>query len=266
MIGLSAATQRAPDVELAVAAEPFDSEVLHLTIARITSASASSADDYYNLFSEAARRLRREGYDQVLRRTSLGNLREVWALERAGFELMDAGVTFARTLDRRIDAPSHEDLAIRPPTTDEVSEIVSAMVSDPWGSRYEADPAYDPADVRELRARWLWNSHRGRADVMLVGVLDGRPTGYVTCRLDAAAGHGEIELVGTLPAFRGRRVAARVLAHAVSWFSTRATLVTVRTQATNIAAANLYERGGFTLHASDLTFRLDLRRSERTPL
>ena len=65
---------------------------------------------------------------------------------------------------------------------------------------------------------------------------------------------------------RGRRVAARILAAAVSWLSTRATLVTVRTQATNVAAATLYERSGFTLHASDLTFRLDLRRPHRVSL
>ena len=69
-----------------------------------------------------------------------------------------------------------------------------------------------------------------------------------------------IELVGTLPGFRGRRVASRVLAHAVAWFSRRATTITVRTQATNTAAANLYESGGFTLRGTDLTFRLALGR------
>jgi GNAT superfamily N-acetyltransferase len=264
MIGLTAAAPREQDVDVIVAPEPFDSEVFRLRIARITSASAPSAGDYHALFSETARRLRREGYDQILRRASLTNLPEVWALERAGFELMDAGVTFARALNAPIEPSSYDDLAVRLSTTEDVAEIVAAMAGQPWDSRYEADPDYDPDDVRELRTRWLWNSHRGRADAMFVGVLDGRPAGYVTCRLDTA-GHGEIELVGTLPAFRGRRVAARLLAHAVSWFSTRAALVTVRTQATNIAAATLYERGGFTLHSSDLTFRLALR-TDRNPV
>ena len=129
---------------------------------------------------------------------------------------------------------------------------------DPWGSRYEADPEYSEDAVRELRTQWLWNSHRGRAAAVLVGRLDDDAAGYVTCLLDEPTGHGEIELVGTLPRFRGRRVAHRLLQHAVSWFSTRATRVTVRTQATNFAAAALYEKAGFTLAFSDLTFRLSL--------
>jgi GNAT superfamily N-acetyltransferase len=245
---------------LAFGPEPFDTEVLGLRIGRIGSASAPSRDGYRALFDELAARATREGYQQILRRTGLENLAEVWALEGAGFELMDVGVTFARTLRGPIEPAVHEDLTIRPSTDDDIGQIVEAMVRDPWGSRYESDPAYEAGRVRELRTRWLWNSHRGRADAVLVGVLDGRPAGYVTCRLDRGDGPGEIELVGTLPGFRGRRVAARVLAHAVAWFSTRTTAVTVRTQATNIAAANLYESGGFTLRGSDMTFRLSLNR------
>jgi GNAT superfamily N-acetyltransferase len=132
------------------------------------------------------------------------------------------------------------------------------MLEQPWGSRYEADPAYDPAHVRQLRERWLWNSHRGRAAAILVGDVDGQPAGYATCVIDARSGHGDIELVGTLPQFRGRRIGLRLIEHAVAWFSTRTRKVTVRTQATNFPAAALYEKSGFTLDFSDLTFRLSL--------
>jgi len=246
---------------LAFGPEPFDTAVLGLRIGRIVSASAPHCGGYRALLAELARRARSDGYEQVLRRSGLDNLTEIWALEGAGFELMDVGVTFARTLRGPIAPAVHEDLTIRPSTDDDIEQIVEAMVRDPWGSRYESDPAYEAARVRELRTRWLWNSHRGRADVVLVGVLDGRPAGYVTCRLDHDGnGPGEIELVGTLPGFRGRRVASRVLADAVAWFSTRTSAITVRTQATNIAAANLYESGGFTLRGSDMTFRLNLNR------
>jgi GNAT superfamily N-acetyltransferase len=245
---------------LAFGAEPFDTAVLGLQIGRIASASAPSCGGYGALFAELARRARSDGYVQVLRRTGLENLTEIWALEGAGFELMDVGVTFSRTLRGLIEPAVHEDLTVRPSTDDDIEQIVEAMVRDPWGSRYESDPAYEASRIRELRTRWLWNSHRGRADVVLVGVLDGRPAGYVTCRLDRGTGPGEIELVGTLPGFRGRRVASRVLADSVAWFSTRTTAITVRTQATNIAAANLYESGGFTLRGYDMTFRLNLNR------
>ncbi|PYR80074.1 MAG: hypothetical protein DMF86_01715 [Acidobacteria bacterium] len=251
------------DAEAAFAPEPFDSEVLGLRIGRIISLTAPSTTQYESVLKQVASRARRAGYDQILRRTLAQNLPEIWALERAGFELMDVGVTFARALRGALDAPSYDDLQVRQATDDDIREIACDMVREPWGSRYEADPAYGPAEVGDLRTRWLWNSHRGRADAVLVGVLDGRPAGYVTCRVDRQSGHGEIELVGTLPGFRGRNVASRVLTHAVAWFSTRTPLVTVRTQATNTAAASLYERGNFTLHSSDVTFRLAVGPSAR---
>ena len=246
--------------------DPFDSDALGLQIGRVRSLEAASAADCHALLTRLADRATQDQYQQIVCRANLETLTDVWGLERAGFELMDAGITFARAMDGPLDAPSWPDLTVRPSTDADVAAIVSGMVGDPWGSRYEADPAYDPARVRELRTRWLWNSHRGRADVMLVGVVDGRPAGYVTCRLDRATGHSDIELVGTLPAFRGRRVAVRVIAHALSWLSTRSTLVTVRTQATNVAAAGLYERAGFTLRSSDLTYRLTLGPTGRNPL
>jgi ribosomal protein S18 acetylase RimI-like enzyme len=245
---------------LAFGEEPFDSSVLGLRIGRIVSASAPSVAGYRALLAALAERAATAGYEQVLRRTGLDDLAGIWALEGAGFELMDVGVTFGRTLRGPMEPDRHEDLSIGPSTDRDIEQIAEAMVREPWGSRYESDPAYEASRIRELRTRWLWNSHRGRADVVLVGALDGRAAGYVTCRLDTASGHGEIELVGTLPGFRGRRVASRVLAHAVAWFSRRATTITVRTQATNTAAANLYESGGFTLRGTDLTFRLALGR------
>lgn len=243
---------------LAFGPEHFDSSILGLRIGRILSLSAPSPERCRALLKELETRARSEGYDQVLCRAGLENLGDIWALERAGYELMDVGVTFARTIRGPIESARYDDLRIRRSTEADIAHIADAMVRDPWGSRYESDPAYSAERVQELRSRWLWNSHNGRAEVVLIGVLDGAPAGYVTCRLDRQTRHGEIELVGTLPGFRGKRVAARVLAEAVAWFSTRAAVVTVRTQATNIAAANLYESGGFTLRSSDMTFRLPL--------
>ena len=252
-----------PDGGIAFAAEPFDSAALDLRIGRVLFASAATLDAYEQLLLEVIRHARRDRFDQVLRRTALANLPEIWALERCGFELMDVGITFARHMTGSLAPGVHADLEIRASTDEDIDEIVRLMLREPWNSRYESDPCYDPAQVRELRSQWLWNSHRGRADIVLVGLIDGRPAGYVTCRVDPATRTGEIELVGTLPGFRGRHVASRVLAEAVAWFSTRTTLVTVRTQATNIAAARLYECGGFTLHSSDMTFRLAMTRRER---
>jgi GNAT superfamily N-acetyltransferase len=245
---------------LAAVRDPFDSANLGLAIARVTTAKASSTAEFSALHEAVAKRLLAFGVDQVLRRVDLDPFEELWALEANGYRLMDAGLVFERRLQGSIDSPDSGDVLVRLSTDEDLSRIAPVMVQQPWGARYEADPAYRAEDVRELRLQWLWNSHRGRAAAMFVGVVDDAPAGYVTCRLHPAEAQGEIELVGTLPGFRGRGVALRILNHALAWFSTRAAVVTVRTQATNYCAANLYTRAGFLLARTDASFRLALSR------
>jgi len=240
--------------------DPFDSEHLRVSVARVTTATAASGAEFRALHEAVAQRLPAFGVDQILRRVDLDGFEEIWALEANGFRLMDIGLLFERRFDGAVRSPESDDVIVRPSTEEDLSRMAAPIVQQPWGSRYEADPAYRAEDVRELRLKWLWNSHRGRADAMFVGVVDGAPAGYVTCRLIQSAAKGEIELVGTLPGFRGRGVAQRILSHALAWFSTRTAVVSVRTQATNYAAANLYTRAGFALARTDASFRLALSR------
>lgn len=236
--------------------DAFDSDLLGLEIGRIREVHAASTHQYRALFDRLLAAAAADGYDQVLRRTSAGNVQEIWALEGAGFELMDVGVTFGQRVmtGRRVEIPA-ADLRIDLSTDGAVDTLAEEMVRQPWGSRYEADPTYAVERVRELRRQWLINSHRGRAQAFFIGSLDGRPAGYVTCLVDEDRRLGDIELIGTLPRYRRNGVARRLIDHAVAWFSSRVNVVSVRTQATNRTAAALYERAGFTLQHSDLTFR-----------
>ncbi len=253
------------DVAIAITLDPFDSEMLNLRIARVHATDVASADEFCGLYAELSTKSRALAFDQLVRRVPVERLSEIWALERSGFELMDLGITFARRITGRITAKDYPDLVIRPATEDHMQRIIPAMVVHPWGSRYDADPAYQSADIQRLRTQWLWNCYKGRADVVLVGEIDSQPAGYVTCLVDRRSGNGWIELVGTLPSFQRRGVAARILEHALAWFSSRTDYVTVGTQATNYAAAKLYERAGFTLAQSDATYRLDLTHHLQAP-
>jgi ribosomal protein S18 acetylase RimI-like enzyme len=247
-----------PDAAVAFKAEPFDSELLGTRIGRIVGLRSGTVSGYDALLSALTGRARETGYAQVLRRTGLDQLTEIWALGRHGFELMDVGLVFGQILKGRLEEPPQRDLTVRHARDSDVETIIERMLQEPWGSRYEADPSYDVERVRALRTRWLRNSHEGRAAAFFVGVIDAEPAGYVTCLLDESERRGEIDLVGTLPAFRGRKVALRIVEHALAWFSGHAGFVTVRTQATNYAAAALYEKSGFTLHAADATYRVQL--------
>lgn len=249
---------------IALVREAFDSEIFAREIGRVVAVEAASTAAYAELFSGLAAAARDHGYAQILRRTQAGAFPELWALGSAGFEVMDIGVTFSRRLDGAEPPAAHTDMVVRPASEADVTAIAEGMLHLPWGSRYESDPAYTADQVRDLRTRWLWNSYRGRAAAVLVAEIDGRPAAFATCVLDAHTRTGDVELVGTLPVFRGRGAAAAVVAHAVHWFSAHADLVTVRTQATNQAAANVYERAGFTLRSSDLTFRASLGQTGAT--
>ena len=239
--------------------DAFDSEVFDRSIGRMTELASSPVGDVETMVATAVEAASALGWDQLLRRISTSDLRSVWALERAGFELMDVGVTFSQAL-RQLDSRDGGDLVIRPATVADIEAIIPDMVEHPWGGRYDADPTYTGNQVREVRARWLRNSVTGRADVVLVGLVDETPAGYVTAIIEADGSSAEIDLVGTLPAFRGRGVASRLLRATLVELAHSTTLVTVRTQADNFAAAALYERAGFTLSESDLTFRLNLNR------
>lgn len=244
-----------------VSYEPFDSEFLGLVIGRahVVGEGLDQAE-LEGLLRATSARSREAGYDHLLRRVPASAYADIWALESAGFHVMDVGVTFARRVDGSLPGPTATDVAIRPATTEDIEDLLETMLEVPWGSRYEADPHYDRAAVQRLQARWLRNSMTGRADHVLVGHLDGRPAGYVTCRLVEEHGEqiGEIDLVGTAPAARGRGVAATIVHASLAWFAERVSLVTVRTQATNYTASGVYERAGMTLRESDMTFRAAL--------
>ncbi len=240
--------------------EPFDSELLGLRVGRLAPSPAIPPRHLEALLARVAEHAGREGFDQLLHRVPASSFEDIWALEAAGYHLMDIGVTFARRFDGPVEAHGSSHVGVRPATAADIEDLLETMLEVPWGSRYEADPSYDRGAVQRLQAQWLRNSLAGRADHVLIGVVDDRPAGYVTCRFHEEEGEraGEIDLVGTVPAFRGRGVAATVVAASLAWFSSRVSLVTVRTQATNTIAASVYERSGMTLRHSDLTMRLAL--------
>jgi ribosomal protein S18 acetylase RimI-like enzyme len=249
------------DGRVAFGRDRFDSECLGLVIGRIHEADAQSKEEFRALFAGVLELASSAGYDQILRRTSTTALHEIWALEATGFEVMDIGVTFGQRVSReRHLVPETPGLEVAPATERDVAAIIDAVGEERWGTRYESDPAYDTDGVSRVRAAWLRNSHTGRVDAFLVARVDGEPAAYVTC-LARDGGAGQIELVGTLPAFRRRDIASRLLRHALAWFAARTSMVTVRTQITNVAAARLYERAGFTVHSSDVTYRAALFQS-----
>jgi ribosomal protein S18 acetylase RimI-like enzyme len=75
----------------------------------------------------------------------------------------------------------------------------------------------------------------------------------------APDGSGRIPLVATATEFQRRGIARDLVAAALAWFADAGCSVAyVKTQAANYPAVALYERAGFTISQSELTFTTTL--------
>ena len=227
----------------------FDSEIFGFEVARVTDCAAKDASRLRALHAAAVERAGREGFTHLSRRVLGDDRAEIDALERAGHGLLDLGVIFDH--DLRGVAPS-KGLAVGVKVAEErdIERVVAECAGIFLTSRYYHDPAFHAQGAEEVHRRWIWNSFRGRADAVLV--LED-VNAFVACAVDAS-GTGNIALFGVAPSAQGRGAGQRLLGGALAWFAERAKRVEVKTQATNYAAARMYERGGFRLFRSELTY------------
>lgn len=227
----------------------FDSEIFGFEVARVTGCSASDVEGLAKLHAAAVERAGASGFRHLSRRVLADDYAEIAALERAGYGLVDVGVIFDH--DLRGVAPSRlAELGVKVADERDIERVVAECASIFRTSRYYHDPAFNAEGADEVHRRWIWNSFRGRADAVLV-LSDA--SAFVTCAVDAS-GTGNIALFGVAPSAQGRGAGQRLLGGALSWFAERAKRVEVKTQAINYAAARMYERGGFRLFRSELTY------------
>lgn len=226
---------------------PFDSEIFGFEVARVSECRASGADAYAALHQEAIERARAAGYRHVTRRVPGDAFAEIAGLERSGYGLLDLGIVFDRELG---DVTPGIPAGFRLAEERDIERIVAECAPIFRTSRYYHDPSFTEAGGDEVHRRWIWNSFRGRADAV---VIDDDASAFVTCAVDAE-GTGNIALFGIAPRARGRGMAQALLRAGLGWFAGRAKRVEVKTQSINYAAARTYERGGFRLFKSELTY------------
>ncbi|MFO0612724.1 MAG: GNAT family N-acetyltransferase [Polyangiaceae bacterium] len=227
---------------------PFDTELFGFEVARVADCSAPTPEALVALHAAAVEKAAAAGYKHISRRVGATDYAEIVALERAGYMLLDVGVIFDHDL-KGIEKGKWN--GARAATEKDVERVVAECAGIFRGSRYYHDPAFNDAGADELHRRWIWNCFKGRADVILV--LDD-PTAFVTCAVDKKTGHGNIALFGVSPNGQGKGSGQRLLGASLSWFAEHATKVDVKTQATNYAAARMYEKGGFRLCKGELTY------------
>ncbi|MDB4916845.1 MAG: putative acetyltransferase [Gemmatimonadetes bacterium] len=197
--------------------------------------------------------------DMVMARVSMNAVRELNALEAAGFRTMDVQVTWMR---RRQEHPSSApDHSIRTATLADAESLSvlarEAMRKAP--THFHVDHRLAAGRVDALYDRWAANSVNGgaAADHVVVCVLDGEIAGFTTARIAGASSpdpeqYGTIPLVAVSSRFRGRRVGQRLVSAALTWLDGQGLSAScVGTQANNFRAAHLYAELGFRpVHAA----------------
>jgi len=197
-----------------------------------------------------------QGYRHLIARVPSTNLPAVWAVEQAGFRLVDIGLDstfkFATT-----PLPARPAVPIRAARPDDLP-VLRELAADAFQlSRFSADPFFSEEQVKDFHREWTKNLCGGLAQAVLLCELGGSVAGFVTCAM--SGNQGRIPLIATDGGYRRRGVGRGLVSAALRWFADAgARVANVKTQSVNYPALALYHRAGFAISTSELTFSVTL--------
>jgi ribosomal protein S18 acetylase RimI-like enzyme len=199
---------------------------------------------------------RTQGYEHLIVRVPAENLPAVWAVEQAGFRLVDIGLDSTFAFATR-PLPAWPTIGVRPGRLEDLPTL-RGLAADAFRlSRFSADPFFSDEQVRDFHREWVKNLYEGLAQAVLVCELDGALAGFVTCA--RSGDEGRIPLIATRAGFRRRGVGRGLVSAALRWFAEAGARVAhVKTQSVNYPALALYHRAGFAISTSELTFSVTL--------
>ena len=170
------------------------------------------------------------------------------ALESVGFRQVEELVTWVRTVPDVADGDPQTEAA----TAEDAAACIEIARSAFRFDRYHADARIGAERAGALKAAWVRNSLRGRADVARVVRDDGHVRGFVLCRSDG--GDAVIDLIAVAPDRQGSGFGRRLIRGALAAYAGRAVSLQASTQAINQPSAALYRRTGFAPAGHARTF------------
>ena len=238
---------------------PWDSSIFGFPAARLDFIIAAQNRPAVldHLCAAAIDDAKASGICHLTARAPSSEIEAIQALERAGFETIDAIQTFSLLLNGHAYLEGPARRVIRDYRAEDIDALCEIARTSYRLDRFHADTALPPGAADRAHAEWVRNSCLGRAaDHVIVATHDNAPAGYVTCKLDRSSGVGTIVLVATSERARGRGLARAATCGSLDWFRSQgAVSVDVGTQFRNIPAARLYESCGFRLSATSVTLR-----------
>jgi ribosomal protein S18 acetylase RimI-like enzyme len=240
--------------------QAFESAELGFATGRIESIQAWTSDADADVLADLAARtvsdMKSEGVALAACRLPEARIRAVNALESAGFRMIECLLTLARPLAGAPEMPAGIGLAEAGEAEDCARLAGRCFTAD----RFHADPRIADSAADRLKAAWIRNSAKGRADAMLVARQDGRVVGFNACMRSGST--AVIDLIGVAPEAQGRGHGRALVEGALAHYAAAgADEMTVGTQSGNLASLALYQAGGFRIRSSQFTLHAHLGES-----
>jgi dTDP-4-amino-4,6-dideoxy-D-galactose acyltransferase len=210
---------------------------------------------YLQLLDELSTAAACQGFAHLTYRPPPNDWSAVHALEGAGWLLVDLGVDYR---GEALNPQWFAESGLRRSRGEDLPALRELAGTAFVYSRFGVDPFFSDAQVRAFHEQWVTNLHNGLARSVLVSESAGQLSGFVAC--SPSEGSGRIPLIAVAAELRGQGLGGRLVQGALGWFADLGVReVRVKTQANNIPAVGLYERCGFVLEKTELTFTRDLR-------
>lgn len=174
---------------------------------------------------------------------------DVRALTGAGFALVDTAVTFELT--REVTPPS--SIEVRDCTDADAEQVLAIAGSAFRYSRFHLDPQISDELAHHVKREWIANYVRKvRGDALLVGVVDGKPAGFLASLV--SHGTAAIDLVAVATDAHGKGVGSALCAAFARRYAGMPRVV--GTQVVNVPSIRMYTKLGYELARSQYVLHL----------
>jgi len=196
----------------------------------------------------------------VLTRVDLDDVLDIITYEQNGFQLADMLLTFYLnvSLSSTVKNPeSKGSIKVRSFQKGDDVALMQIARTAFRNDHFHRDSRFPRFKSDELFAKWAHNSCQGAADHVIVATMENeRVIGFIACKIEKLekSNYGVIDLVAVSPQHQGKGVGTILTTEAINWFADRVETVFVGTQANNKASIRTYEKVGFRLFNTELTF------------
>ena len=181
------------------------------------------------------------------------DIASVHALEDNGFRLIESYLTFVSCSSAKADGPRPDD-RVRPAGPADAGGVSQLAFEAFRYNRYMIDPLLPKKQARHSRLVWVQNAFKGRAEAVYLAEVDKVIAGFLIMRPiegDNDRKIGLIDLIAVDSRFRGQGIGSSLVSQALRHYQGKVDLVEVGTQASNVAAVNLYQKMGFRFLRSE---------------